>query len=100
MRNRAAAAMPAERAVARRIVSHRHDAFHYSRESVALDIFRRITQDITNKFKIDRLIIGLLKNRQGSFIHCASPLKISYFTGILRSFPYQTFPHPADIPSN
>jgi len=51
MRNRAAAATPAERAVARRIVSHGHDAFHYSRESAALDIFRRITQDITNKLK-------------------------------------------------
>ncbi|WP_162631666.1 hypothetical protein [Burkholderia sp. JP2-270] len=45
------AATPAERAVVRRIVSHGHDAFHYSRESVALDIFRRITQDITNQLK-------------------------------------------------
>jgi len=51
MRNRAAAATPAERAVIRRIVSHGRDAFHYSRESAALDIFRCITQDITNKLK-------------------------------------------------
>ncbi|WP_157776366.1 hypothetical protein [Burkholderia stabilis] len=100
MRNRAAAAMPAERAVARRIVSRGHDAFHYFRESVALDIFLRITHDITNQFKIYRLFITLLKDRQSSFIHSAKTLKTPYFTGLPRSFPYQTFPYPADIPSN
>ncbi len=88
--------MPAKQA----ILSRGHDAFDYSRESFALDIFRRITQDITNQFKIHRLFISLLNDRQSSFIHRSETLKTPYFTGLTRSFPYQTFPHSVDIPFN
>ncbi|WP_124613321.1 hypothetical protein [Burkholderia sp. Bp9143] len=33
---------------------HRHDAFHYSGTTASIDIFQRITQDITNQLSHDR----------------------------------------------
>ncbi|CAI8697188.1 hypothetical protein EMIT0111MI5_60013 [Burkholderia sp. IT-111MI5] len=46
------------------------------------------------------IIYQPFKNRQSNFIRCTPTFKTPYFTGLPRSFPYQTFPYPADIPCN
>ncbi|WP_322023394.1 hypothetical protein [Burkholderia sp. BCC1977] len=48
----------------RRSGSHGTRAFHYSRVPASIDIFRRITQDITNPSDADRLFIRSLKSKK------------------------------------
>jgi hypothetical protein len=58
MRNRAATAMPQPVGM-RRVGPHRIRAFHDFHAAATIDIFRRITQTITNRSNADRLFIRL-----------------------------------------
>jgi hypothetical protein len=76
---------------------HRRCAFDYSCAAAGFDIFRRITQDITNSSQSESIIDSLFNTEKAVLRRRPLILETRVFPGSPRTFPYQTFPNPADI---
>ncbi|WP_440627427.1 hypothetical protein [Burkholderia sp. 22313] len=66
-------------------------------DRAAFDIFRRITQDITNTSRIKSIIDQLLKIKKTGLFRRTPTLIQPRFIGVPRTFPHQAFPNPVDI---